>query len=403
MGYSTFFGEKMDLFRGSLKNNVSLFIMALSSLLYFLATFLAKKSMQPEDFYYWNVLLTSMGISYTLCFFGSEQLFLRYGRFEEGKYVIPSMVAKLMITSLLIYLFTFTTLAHAFLFRVDDALLFVLVAVLSGLSVFTYNCLRILKLFSLSQVVNNSWKVILFFAVLISNGTNIKLFLQLSMVVSIAYSVYWLIKLMPKLKLDSSCPPDWKSLLLGFSLSLLTLMLLNNFDRFTVEQFLSKNDFSNYVYFLSLTIMPFSIISSYIGFKEVAYLKTKYDKVEFRKKAVFISLLSSFSFTVWFAVLYFFKDFIEISISTELFLPCLIIVVVKCLYSLYSSLFGLKGSALQIQTSNLVSIISVAFAALALTVIEVSFLNVLRLVVAVWFVRISLYVYYTQKVKNYSA
>ena len=50
-----------------LSANKSFLIMALSSLLYFAATFLAKKTMTEDDFYYWNVLLTVSAISYSFC------------------------------------------------------------------------------------------------------------------------------------------------------------------------------------------------------------------------------------------------------------------------------------------------------------------------------------------------
>ncbi|MGP5157691.1 hypothetical protein [Pseudoalteromonas prydzensis] len=385
-----------------LNANKSFFIMALSSSLYFSATFLAKKTMSENDFYYWNVLLTISAISYSFCFFGSEQLFLRCGELKGGRYHIPNNILKIMFFCFLLYFGIFSVLTNMVLFRVDDYLLTTLVALLSANSVFVYNLLRITKLFTASQLINNFWKIALFFAVLVAGGSNVKELLYITLLLCTLISGVVLIRVIPKLKVTHDATSNIQSLFLSFALSLLVLVLLNNFDRFFIEKLFMKEQFSSYVYLLSLLIMPFSIISSYIGFKEVSALKTRYVQTEFNKKVLFVALGLSVFFSVWFIILLMLSDYLELAMELSYFVPCLTIVVVKSVYSLYSSIFGLKGSAKQIQISNLVTIVAVAIS-VAFTYF---FINeqpslILYTVAAVWLSRVFVFAFFVRHQPDY--
>ncbi|MGS0534538.1 hypothetical protein [Pseudoalteromonas sp. SaAl2] len=382
--------------------NKSFFIMALSSLLYFMATFLAKKTMNEGDFYYWNVLLTISAISYSFCFFGSEQLFLRCGEVKGTQYQIPKSILKVMFVSFLLYLIGFSLLTNIMLFRVGDYLLTALVALLSASSVFAYNLLRITKCFTASQFINNFWKIALFFAVLIANGSNVKESLYIALALCSFITVGVLIKLFSHLKITSETPTNLTSLFFSFSMSLLVLVLLNNFDRVFVEKLFEKEQFSSYVYLLSLLIMPFSIISSYIGFKEVAALKTCYIKTEFNKKVLLVTSGLLIAFSVWFVALLVFSSYLELTIELSYFLPCLIIVIVKSVYSLYSALFGLKGTAKQIQVSNLVTILAVVISLVfSCFIINEQPSLILYTVAVVWFSRLLTFIFFVRHQSNY--
>lgn len=381
--------------------NKSFLIMALSSLLYFSATFLAKKTMTDDDFYYWSVLLTISGISYSFCFFGSEQLFLRYGQLRSGQYYVPTHIIKIMIFSFLVYLVLFSLLTNMVLFRINDFWLTILVGLLSASCVFVYNLLRITKLFTASQLINNFWKTALFFAVLIADGSNVREILFSTLLICFLVAAIFLIKTLPKISFTKGKTDNLSSLFIGFALSLFVLVLMNNFDRFFIEIFFSKENFSNYVYLFSLLVMPFSIISSYIGFKEVAMLKTRYIRTEFHKKVIQIGCGLAVIFTLWFAVVKIFSVHLELNIKMSYFFPCIAIVVIKSIYSLYSSLFGLKATGKQIQASNIISIIAVLLCVgCAYLFINEPFL-ILYLVAAVWFIRVLLFGFLIRNLADY--
>ncbi|TOP98879.1 hypothetical protein CGH03_24280, partial [Vibrio parahaemolyticus] len=79
-----------------------------------------------------------------------------------------------------------------------------------------------------------------------------------------------------------------------------------------------------------VTIMPFSLISSYFGFKEVAYLKSKYDKGLFNRKMIAVGVGSFLMFFIWFNFIYFIRSFIDLDLNYELLIPLVILVVSKC-------------------------------------------------------------------------
>ncbi|EWH08498.1 polysaccharide biosynthesis protein [Catenovulum agarivorans DS-2] len=382
--------------------NTSFFVMALSSLLYFMATFLAKKTMIEEDFYYWNVLLTISAISYSFCFLGSEQLFLRFGMVHGKDYHVPKTIIKAMGWSFVLYLFGFSILTNTVLFRVNDYYLTALVGILSASSVFVYNFLRVTKLFTASQIVNNFWKIALFVAVLVAAGSNVKEILYITLTLCTFVGLWSLSVVFRKLKITDKYTGNTKSLFLSFAFSLLVLVLLNNFDRVLIEKVFSKEEFSDYIYLLSLLIMPFSIISSYIGFKEVAELKKRYVKSQFNKKVLLVGVTLSIVFTVWFLTLVCLREYLELPIKFSYFIPCITIVIVKSIYALYSSLFGLKGTARQIQISNLITVISVVFSiVVSYPLIIGQPTLVLYSVAAVWLTRIFVYAYFVRHQPEY--
>ncbi|WP_193038989.1 hypothetical protein [Pseudoalteromonas nigrifaciens] len=384
-----------------LSANKSFLIMALSSLLYFAATFLAKKTMTEDDFYYWNVLLTVSAISYSFCFFGSEQLFLRCGQLRSGQYYVPANIIKIMIVSFSVYLVLFSLLTNMVLFRVNDFRLTILVGLLSASCVFVYNLLRITKLFTASQLINNFWKAALFLAVLIANGSNVREILYATLLLCLLVAVIVLIKTLPKINFTEDSTDNLMPLFIGFALSLFVLVLMNNFDRFFIETYFTKEEFSNYVYLLSLLIMPFSIVSSYIGFKEVAMLKTCYIKSEFHKKVILIGGGLAFIFTLWFAAVSILSGYLELDIQMSYFFPCIAIVVIKSIYSLYSAIFGLKATAQQIQVSNIISVVVVLLgASCSYLLIKEPFL-ILYVVAAVWLIRVLLFGFLIRHLADY--
>lgn len=385
-----------------IKGNLSLIAMIFFAGCFFLSSIFAKKILSDESFYQYNLLTTIFSMSFTFCFLGSEQLFLRFGSVTKGRYHVSIDTIKLMLTSNFIFILLCYFFLKGMLFEDANKLYFLLVPIYTALFVLTYNLLRVQQKFLLSQAVNNLWKITLLLAVLLWNLVDFYVVSHVLLAFGALIVLLTLYLNRDSLVIDrSKQPKDWVQLFIGFSISLFVLLLINNIDRLMIEKLLSQDDFSNYVYLITLLIMPFSILSSYFGFKEVAFLKMKYNKKVFNNKILKVACLSCVAYFIWFFLLFIFKNLIDVPVELGFFIPCLIIVVFKSSYSLVSSLFGLKASYKQILITNLVTILVIAVIFILLMLFGVSYLYLLYAISFIWVFRFSIYYMQIRKVSEY--
>ncbi|CAA0124449.1 Uncharacterised protein [BD1-7 clade bacterium] len=378
--------------------------MVASAASYFLASIFSKKYMSEEDFYYWNVFVTLMSVSYSFCFLGAEQLFLRFGHREGNQYSLSKDTVRVLLISNAIYCVLITLITYFFVFEIEEYWYTASLTLMAGVFVFTYNYFRILGKFFLSQLSNNMWKLILLIALVFLHeyGALVSSFVALS-----ASTVFCLVLLYYHrsllVVLSEKQPGDWIKLWFGFGLSLLCLMLLNNLDRFLVETTVSKSSFSSYTYLYTLLILPFSIVSSYVGFKEIVRLKKEYSRRKFYSKTLIIVLLVALLFSAWYLALYFASPFLELELEGAYFIPCLILVCVKCGYSMFSSLFGLKASASQMLRANISTLIAMSSAFIMPFYFQVTFVNVICLFAGFWILRLIAFWHAVQRIEEYSS
>lgn len=391
----------MPLFR-LIKGNLSLLVMFFFAGCFFLSSILAKKILNDESFYQYNLLTTIFSMSFTFCFLGSEQLFLRLGKAYNSKYHISYKVIKLMLITCILFVFVCFFCLRGTFFEEAHSFYFLFIPLFSALFIFTYNFLRVQHQFFLAQIINNLWKSGLLIAVIFSLAYEFYFVSNVLLTLVMLFSLFMLYVNRDSLIInDEALPKNWKQLFLGFSLSLFVLLLINNLDRLVVESYLSKNAFAGYVYLITLLIMPFSILSSYYGFKEVAFLKVKYKKQEFERKLVKVSLISFSLYLVWFFIIYSLRTHIEIAVEIEFLIPCLIIVVFKSSYSLVSSLFGLKSSFREMLLVN-ISTLLIVFLLFSLVIkLGVSYLYLLYSMAGVWLFRFFIFYFQTRKVAEY--
>ncbi|WP_394157430.1 hypothetical protein [Vibrio campbellii] len=337
-----------------IKSKMALIIMAIFSICYFSSSFFAKKQLDDHDFYTWNMFITLMSMSFSFCFLGSEQLFTRFIIGDKDKYFIQrDTIITLMISNVIYFLFLIIIVDKVW-FKTSNISLYFLVSISSAIFVIIYNSFRVSKLFVRSQLANGFWKIIILIFLLIPVNISFEYKLYLALLVSLfmSISIFYYSKLEICL-INQKQPKDWKKIFFGFFLSLFVMMILNNIDRVLVEKVISSKYFSEYVYMLSLTVLPFSLISSYVGFKELAYLKNKYNKAIYMRRMINTGVLVIFLYSVWFSLVMFFSGLLEVSLTYSYFFPTLFLVLVKCIYSYYSALFGLNASGEQMIKSNI--------------------------------------------------
>ncbi|KOY46685.1 hypothetical protein ACX03_04970, partial [Vibrio parahaemolyticus] len=355
-----------------------------------------------HDFYTWNVFITLMSMSFSFCFLGSEQLFTRFIKGDKNRFVIQRDTIITMVISNAIYLIFLIFVVDKLWFNMQSAMLYLFVSLSSAAFVVIYNSFRVAKLFVRSQLANGFWKlaIIIFILMPVNIRFEYKLYLALLVSVFISISILKFSKL-EIFSINQKQPKGWRRVFFGFLLSLFVMMLLNNLDRVLVEKVINAKYFSEYVYMLSLTVLPFSLISSYVGFKELAYLKSKYNKSIYIRRMLRTGVVVIILYSVWFFLVSFFSDFLEVNLTYSYFLPTLLLVLVKCVYSYYSALFGLNASGNQMINSNIFTMISLIIMYFFVINLVSSVEAILYGVAMSWLIRCIIISIYMRKIDDY--
>ncbi len=388
-----------------LKHHASLLILAAFSVSYFVAMIAARKILAPDDLYFWNALVTLAAICFTFCFFGAEQLFLRYSTVvEAGRVRINRATLHLMVGALILFTALLTTLSEIYFFQLGNIAIYPVLVLSIGLFVFVYNFLRLLRSFSAAQIAANGWKFTILIGVLLAPMGNAPGIIVAGLGVASAGALVLFARRRTALEISSETMPDqWITLFLGFLLSLFVLMLLSNADRLIMTRYGSKALFSEYVYLVTLLLLPFSLMSNYLGFKELAYLKQNFERGAFRRKTLRVGAFAAVLFMPWFTLIYAAQSLLEVPVHISYALPCLVIVTSRCAYALMSTLFGLNGMASQIHAANFLTLLAIGVAMVGIIVIGVTITSVLILLATFWCARLAIYAWYTSQISEYRA
>lgn len=395
----------IDRLTAQLKRHASLGLLGLSSASYFVAMIVARKTLEPDDLYFWNALVTLVAMAFSFCFFGAEQLFLRFSTVTGVRVAINRGTLRLMGGALVLFTVLLALLSEGYFFRLDMLALYPALGLCAGVFVFVYNVMRVQKSFSTAQLAANGWKLTILGALLLAPLGNAPLVITaagLGLACAGTLALFWRNRAMLEVTADPM-PAQWKTLFLGFLLSLFVLMLLNNADRLIMTRHGSEAQFSDYVYLVTLLLLPFSLLSNYFGFKELAYLKQTYDRRRFLRKTLGVGCLAAGLFVPWFGLVYAAQGPLEVPVSWSYALPALVIVTCRCSYALLSALFGLQGPPGQIHAANLLTLLAISGAMAVLLAVGVTITNVLILLAAFWCARVAIYAWFCARIAEYDA
>lgn len=386
-----------------LKRHGSLGLLGLSSASYFFAMIVARKTLEPDDLYFWNALVTLVAMGFSLCFLGAEQLFLRFSTVSEtGEVRINRTTLHVMGGALVVFTAVLATLSEAYFFQLGSISIYPALGLCVGIFVFVYNLLRVRKSFSTAQLAANGWKFTILIGVLLAPLGNAPWIIMAGLGVA-CLGVLWLfVRNRRALEVSGDpMPNQWQKLLLAFFLSLFVLMLLNNADRLIMLRNGSEALFSEYVYLVTLLLLPFSLLSNYFGFKEMAYLKYTYDRRRFLRKTLGVGGLAAGLFIPWFGLIYAAQTFLEVPVQIDYAIPCCVIVTCRCAYPLLSALFSLQAKLGQFYAANLLTLLAIGLAMAVLLSQDVATTSVLILLAAFWCTRLGIYAWYTSQIAGY--
>jgi len=382
----------------------SFLLLGASSASYFFAMVVARKTLDADGLYFWNVLVTLVSMSFSFCFFGAEQVFLRQSTVMEGRVEINRTTLWVMAGALLLFTVLLAAVFEGYFFHLGGVAIYLFLAVCVGIFVFVYNFLRLRRSFSAAQLAANGWKFTILPGVLLAPFGNTAWSIMSGFGLAAAGAIWLLVYSRKSLVVtDDLMPVGWKPLFFGYSLSLLVLMVLNNADRLIISRYGSQEQFSEYVYLVTLLLLPFSLLSNYFGFREMAHLKRGYDRRLFARKVFAGGALTGFVFVPWFGLIYAFQEALEVPIIGVYALPGMVIVTCRSSYALLSALFALKARPEQIYIANLLTLLVIVAGMSFLIVVKVTITSTLLVFAAFWSARIAIYAYFSVQVKEYKS
>jgi O-antigen/teichoic acid export membrane protein len=326
-----------------------------------------KSILSDYEYYDYSVIVTVLSLIASFGALGLDQVFLRLSRvngkvlyFDEK--LVPIAILNTLITSFVSYVY----LIHIIEVGVNGFLIFIL-CFSSILIMLFYNLTRLSSLFVVSQLIQNSWKI-LFGAMMVALFFNENLYYYffticcVFIVLMLIISILYLRKKIKFKRINKYTNKEVFSFSFHFFLALLTVSFLSQGDRILVERIFTESDFGDYFYLATLFLFPFSLFQSYIGFKELVYIKNgPINIVKKLKTIIYGSLL--FSVVLCFSVALLAKyNFINLDVQSNKWIIFIFLIIgnIKMIYSLFSAVIGAKATLKEIKVMNII-FISISF------------------------------------------
>ena len=380
----------------------SLLVMAIGSLSIFIASIGFKSFMSIEDYYQYSFIITVLSLLSSFGALGVDQVFLRLSELSEIKKIICDikLIRLVLIASFL------SSLIFSFYLKIvsqTDFHIFILFLLCLG-SVFImllYNVFRLKSDFFISQLVQNSWKIFLGVTTIIFyiNGFS-------SHYITVLTVFIWVVLLFLLYVLNNEKSIEFNNKLdkreiysytFHFFIALLTLSFLAQGDRLLVENLFTKEEFGDYFYLGTIFLFPFSLLQSYVGFKELVYIKNeKINVISKLKKIVVRSLLLSLVLLI---VGYILTSYgvLEINFKRDALLILIFIFIgnLKMTYSLFSAMIGAKAHLDEIKKMNIIFITFIMLGIVIFYFINKTVFTTILFFSSLWLIRTIIWGYYS--------
>ena len=348
-----------------LRQNLSFFVLALSSFSFFILNIILKDNLSPDDYGLFSIFISYISLLSSFGMFGFEQTLLRTSKIKskleiEKEIILPALLS-IFLSSII---GTFLMLSNY-----DIKMSFLFFCLLSFIAITTkllYNLFRLLSSYILSQITLNFWKILLTIIICSAYVIQYKFtidFIFNTVLSLFAISLLFAFFLYKKIDLTNTIKTTLllkKSFL--FFIALLTISLLGYGDRFFIESRFGLATLGDYFFYLNVFLFPFSLFQTYIGFKEIVTFKKSYSISILNKKISSVFKYSFFFSCVLFFIIYMveFLGFYNMNMlsNLDIILPLILLGNIKIIYSLLSSAIGAISDDNMLLKVNLKSIIS---------------------------------------------
>ena len=350
--------------------HTSLVIIIIGAFTLFLTNILLKKVLSPTAYGEYSIYITYFQLLSSFGLLGFEQVFLRISEVKT-RGVIQTDKALFI---LLVWIWILFGFAGSFIFKhyfseITLPYLYFLIGTLAvTFSMFVYNAFRLDSEFISSQVMNNLWKIALFLlgmVFLFKGISSVDIFVKIFTYLLCFVLLFQLIFTSKKVKFVFLQKESLKNLNLyafHFFISLFTLTIIGYADRFIIKGAFGAEALGEYFFLATVFFFPYTLIQSYIGFKELVTFKKQASLAFLNKKLFRITALGVVLGVIILLASVLINKlgiFPYISIKENFLLVMIFILtgIVKLNYSLFSALLGAKGEINTIKNANIQSFI----------------------------------------------
>jgi len=383
-----------------LRQNLSFFVLALSSFSFFILNLFLKDSLSADDYGLFSIFISYISLLSSFGMFGFEQTLLRTSKIKskleiEKEIILPSLFS-IFLSSII---GTFLMLSN---YDINMSFLFFcLLSVIAITTKLLYNLFRLLSNYILSQITLNFWKILLTIIVFSSYIINYKFtidFIFNIVLLLFAICLLFIFFLYKKIDLTNTIK---SSLLLKksflFFVALLTISLLAYGDRFFIESRFGLATLGDYFFYLNVFLFPFSLFQTYIGFKEIVTFKKSYSVSILNKKISSVFKYSFFFSFVLFFIIYLveFLGFYNMNMlsNLDIILPLILLGNIKIIYSLLSSAIGAISDDNMLLRVNLKSIICLLVICPLIYFYSFNLLLTIIFIIILWLLRCIIWYY----------
>ena len=350
-----------------INKHFSLLVLVLASGAFFLTNIILKEHLSSENYGLYSIFITYISLLSSFGMLGLEQVIMRNSKILSDKVIISK---NLLIPIILSILFVSILGSYLFINNYNISATYIFLSIFTLLVILTKlisNLFRLLSMFTFSQIALNLWKLALFLVLLIlifrGESINIKdinsiIFLLLVVTMFMVFFIIRRVKFSHTISIES-----FFSQAFLFLLSLVTISLINYGDRFFIESRFGLDELGSYFFFINLFLFPFTLLQSYVGFKELISFKLLYNHSLLVKKLNQI-LRYSILFAIFLFVVAFLIDFfgfykIDLLKNLQMIVLFLILGIIKVIYSIFSSAMGAICDNKMLYKTNMYSIISI--------------------------------------------
>jgi O-antigen/teichoic acid export membrane protein len=350
-----------------INKHFSLLVLVLASGAFFLTNIILKEHLSSENYGLYSIFITYISLLSSFGMLGLEQVIMRNSKILSDKVIISK---NLLIPIILSILFVSILGSYLFINNYNISATYIFLSIITLLVILTKlisNLFRLLSMFTFSQIALNLWKLALFLVLLIlifrGESINIKdinsiIFLLLVVTMFMAFFIIRRVKFSHTISIES-----FFSQAFLFLLSLVTISLINYGDRFFIESRFGLDELGSYFFFINLFLFPFTLLQSYVGFKEIISFKLLYNHSLLVKKLNQI-LRYSILFAIFLFVVAFLIDFfgfykIDLLKNLQMIVLFLMLGIIKVIYSIFSSAMGAICDNKMLYKTNMYSIISI--------------------------------------------
>ena len=412
---AAFCNKHSESLLAKLSRHLSLFVMGSGALFFFLANILLKELLNSEEYGKYSMLVVILTLLSSFGLLGFEQVFLRVSRVENGSikrlYVEKRLLVLLGISFALSVCLSVIASFHLYFRDISPLVLFVICFCITG-NLFLFSSLRIAAEYVAAQLVSNYWKILLGFGLLVyftlyDAVSFVEIVSYIALIVFVGF-IGSIIILFRKVRIIIEDSLSFKEILifgLSFFVSLITVSVLGQGDKFLVESMIGVEHLGEYFFFANIFMSPFSFLQSYAGFKELTHFKQSGGKlfIGSLKKWIYSAGVLALLLAAFFIVIYA-LDFVD-SLSVDYLLVILLFVVtgvVRVVYGVYSAYMGAMGSLKTIKLANTLSILTLFGCGGLLLILKESIISIMVIYLFAWGLRVIAWHFCLKLFKDYA-